>query len=122
MRYKPGQIVFAEYGGFDNEIRKGLFLVLYSETDDTTTENQKNYIVVKVTSQLVDTTYVVKLSTKYNEFLQKDCYVACSKVHTFNYTQITGLLGEIDNNSLKKVFKCWCKFNYELERQCLERI
>ena len=43
MRYKPGQIVFAEYGGFDNEIRKGLFLVLYSETDDTTTENQKNY-------------------------------------------------------------------------------
>ena len=39
MRYKPGQIVFAEYGDFDNTARKGLFLVLYSETDDATTEN-----------------------------------------------------------------------------------
>ena len=120
MKYEAGQVVLVKYLSFTKEVVNGLFLILYCENADISTSNRKNYTVVKLTTQLVDTTYTVKISNKYNTFLDKNCYASCSVIQTFNDDQIIRELGKIDKNTLMKVYRSYRGFQFELERQFLD--
>lgn len=119
MKVKSGKVVLAKYYDFEGNHANGLFLVLYAENDDISVSNVKNHTVLKITTQL-ETAYSVKINRNKNSFLEKDCCVSCSKVQTFNDDQIFKELGELDDQTMKKVFKTFHKFFYELERQLLE--
>ena len=119
MKVKAGKVVLAKYYDFEGNHINGLFLVLYAENDDISTSNVKNHVVLKITTQL-ELSYAVKVNRAKNSFLEKDCCVSCSKVQTFNDEQIFKELGQLDEGTMKKVFKTFHKFHYELERQFLE--
>lgn len=122
MNYEVGTVVIAKYTNFEGKRVTGLFLIIYSENNDIMTPNKKNYTALKVTSQLLDSSYVSKLNCNVVEFLDKDCYVACSKVHTLSYSEIIKSLGKLDAYKIMCVYRTYKRYQNELERQMLDII
>lgn len=107
----------------NNPVVMNFFLVIYSEQQDNMTMHKRNYCALKLTTKIVDEAiYNCKIDNDKNEFFNQPGYVSCSKVHTFDYNQIAGCLGKMDNNTMKKVFKIYHRFQCELERQFIDKI
>jgi len=132
--YNVGDVIFASNYNMKYDYRKPIsddnnplimnfFLVVYSEASDNMTLHQKNYQALKITTSMVDETiYNCKYSNIKNPFMPNPGFISCSKLHTFDTKQIAGCLGQMDSDTMKKVFKIYHRFQCELERQFLERI
>ena len=120
----PGTIVCANYGDFNGEKRVGLFFVIYDEQIDNNVFSKKNVVALKITSQTtLVSNYVATISNIKNQFLDKPCMVACSKVHVLHKEDnVYKVLGMVDPSTCKKVFQSYFKFISETERQLIDRI
>lgn len=115
---KPGTIVTANYADFEGKKRVGIFCILYDEQLDSSNHFKGNVIGLKVTTSYnMITNYCVPLTDGRNDFIEKDCMVLCSKVHTLEKEQIYKILGNIHPHTLRQVYKCYRRFETELERQ-----
>lgn len=102
---------------------KNFFLVVYTEAQDSLTLHRRNCQALKLTTRLVDEQlYACAIDNSKNPYLQSDGYVCCSKLHTFDTRQIIGAIGQMDQATMKRVFKIYHRFQCELERQFIERI
>lgn len=121
--YRVGDIVCANYNGFNGEEKVGIFLIVYSEKQDRMyTNGHTNLTCAKVTTNnLLGNGYTVRL--KQGEAnLETDCIINLSKQHVFTKEQVYKKLGSISANSMFKVFKEIRAFNNEVEQQILENI
>lgn len=118
-----GDIVCANYNGFDGEKRVGVFLIVYSEKQDRIyTNGHTNLTCVKITTNnLLGNSYTVKVKAGEAN-LEKDCIINISKLHTFTKEQIYKKIGTLSSNRMFNVFKEMRVFNNELEQQILENI
>ena len=134
QQYEVGDVIYASNYNMkydyrlpisenNNPIVMNFFLVIYSEQQDSMTMHKRNYCALKLTTNIVDEAiYNCKFSNEVNTFMKQSGYVSCSKVHTFDYNQIAGSLGQFDSNTMKKVFKIYHRFQCELERQFIDKI
>ena len=107
----------------NSPIVKNFFLVVYSEQNDNMTLHKRNCQELKMTTSVVDESiYNCSYSNKKIEFLNQGGYISCSKLHTFAGNQIIGCLGQMDSETMKKVFKIYHRFQCELERQFIDKI
>lgn len=121
--YRVGDVVCANYNGFNGEPKVGIFLILYSEKQDRLyTSGHTNLNCAKITTNnLLGNSYTVRL--KQGEAnLDTECIVNLSKQHVFCKEQVYKKLGSISANSMFKVFKELRAFNNEVEQQILENI
>ena len=115
---KPGTIVLANYADFDGNKRVGIFCILYDEQLDSSNNFKGNVVALKVTTSYnMITSYCIPLTDGRNDFLDKDCMVLCSKIHTLEKDQVYKELGVIHPHTLRQVYKCYRRFETELERQ-----
>lgn len=134
LRYNVGDIIYAHSYSMkydpqkpiseDNfpEITK-LFLIIYAENLDDSIDSSRNYLVLKLTSNMEDIrkySYIYPLSK--NNFLDKQGLVKCNKIHTIDISQIKGSVGTLDSESLKEVYKLYRSFQNKIEEQLLERV
>ena len=118
-----GDIVCANYNGFDGEKRVGIFLIIYSERQDRIyTTGHTNLTCVKVTTNnLLGNSYTVRLRAG-DANLENECIVNLSKLHTFTKEQIYKKLGSLSSNTMFNIFKELRAFNNEMEQQILDSI
>lgn len=118
-----GDIVCANYNGFDGEKKVGIFLIIYSERQDRMyTNGHTNLTCVKVTTNnLLGNSYTVRLRVG-DANLENECIVNLSKMHTFTKEQIYKKLGRLSSNTMFNIFKELRAFNNEMEQQILENI
>ena len=118
-----GDIVCANYNGFDGEKRVGIFLIVYDERQDRIyTTGHTNLTCVKVTTNnLLGNSYTVRLRAG-DANLENECIVNLSKLHTFTKEQIYKKLGRLSSNTMFNVFKELRAFNNEMEQQILDSI
>lgn len=118
-----GDIVCANYNGFDGEPKVGIFLIIYSERQDRMyTNGHTNLTCVKVTTNnLLGNSYTVRLRAG-DANLENECIVNLSKLHTFTKEQIYKKLGSLSSNTMFNIFKELRAFNNEMEQQILENI
>ena len=115
---KPGTIVCANYTDFQGNKLVGLFLILYDEQIDASHNFKGNVTAVKITTSLnMCSNYSVCLKDGKNEFLDKDCFALCSKVTTLDKDQIYKVLGSLHPYTLRQVYKCYRRYETEVERQ-----
>ncbi|ERJ12053.1 type II toxin-antitoxin system PemK/MazF family toxin [Haloplasma contractile] len=121
--YVPGDIVYCHYFSFDDQDRKGYFLVLYNEALDNMHERTNNFTAIKITSKatLVDT-YCQPLKQVVVPVLKTDSYALCSKVHTFDKSQVINYVGRVSEDVMKNVYKKVSRFLSEVNRQVLTYI
>lgn len=132
--YTVGDVIYAQNlnMGYDyklpesesnSKIVKNFFVVLYAESLDPLTSHRKNYKVAKITTNIVDEQmYTCGIDSVKNDFLNKQCWVSCSKEHTLCEDQIVGSLGTLDKNTMKKIIRTYFRFENEVQRQLLESI
>ena len=121
--YKSGSVVICNYINFKGEIKKGLFVVLYNELYDNLNNNEKNFMAVKITTQLdMVGNYTVNLNLEENSFFKYPCLACCSKIHTLHKNQIEGVLGRLSENTFKKVYVSYSKFISEVNRQMMSEL
>ena len=115
----PGTIVCANFVEFDGKTSVGLFYVLYDEASDSNNFHKDNIVGLKITSTSpAISNYMVDLKHHgSNSFIEKQCYVMCSKIHTLDKSQIYKVLGEVGYSTYKAVYKTYNKFLFELNRQ-----
>lgn len=120
----PGTIVCSNYNTFEGEQKVGLFLVLYDEQNDNSIIDNKNVIGLKLsTKNACVSNYSVAIDTKLNNFLDQECLVCCSKLHTLHKTeQIYKVLGQLHPATYHKVLKVFMKFNQEITNQLISNI
>ena len=115
---KPGTIVTANYADFEGKKRLGIFCIIYDEQIDSSNNFKGNCIALKIsTSYNMVTNYSVPLTDGRNTFLDKDCMALCSKLHTLEKKQVCKVLGSLHPYTLRQVYKCFRRFETELERQ-----
>ena len=134
QQYEVGDVIYASNYNMkydyrqpmseeNNPVVKNFFLIIYAEQQDSMTMHKRNYCALKMTTSMVDEAiYTCRYSNEYNQFMKQPGFISCSKVHTFDYNQISGSLGQMDSCTMKKVFKIYHRFQCELERQFLEKI
>lgn len=115
---KPGTIVCANYTCFDGKTDSGIFCVLYDEQLDASNNFKGNIVAIKITTSLsMVANYCTTLTDGRNTFFNKDCIALCSKVHTLEKDQVYKVLGTLHPATLRQVYKCFRRFESELERQ-----
>lgn len=118
--YKSGTIVIANYINFKGENKQGVFMVLYDEALDNTTDSVMNLTVIKITTQLsMVGNYTVNLKNEDSDFFKYDSLASCSKIHTIHKNQIVGVIGILGEKTYKKVYTGIRKFLNEIDRQML---
>lgn len=132
--YTTGDVVYAQNLNMNYDYRlpesesnsrvvKNFFVILYAESQDPLTIHRKNYLAVKLTTNIVDEQiYTCGFDLSKNNFLNKQSWVSCSKVHTLDENQIIGSLGTFDKMTMKKVTRVFTRFQNEVQRQLLESI
>lgn len=119
----PGSVVCASIGDFNGNKKIGLFLVLYDERSDNDIMDNQNVVALKLTTQNTCSNYVLQISSKSNSFLDKDCIVCCSKLHTLHkVSNIYKVLGVVSPNTLKRVYRVYKKFENKMNDQILNNI
>lgn len=118
-----GDIVCANYNGFDGEPKVGLFLIIYNERQDRLyTTGHTNLNCVKITTNnLLGNGYTVRVKSGEGG-LENDCLINLSKTHVFTKEQIYKKIGSLSSKSMFNVFKELRAFNNEMEQQILENI
>lgn len=118
-----GDIVCANYNGFDGEPKVGLFLIIYNERQDRLyTTGHTNLNCVKITTNnLLGNGYTVRIKNGEGG-LENDCLINLSKTHVFTKEQIYKKIGSLSSKSMFNVFKELRAFNNEMEQQILENI
>lgn len=118
-----GDIVCANYNGFDGEPKVGLFLIIYNERQDRLyTTGHTNLNCVKITTNnLLGNGYTVRIKSGESG-LENDCLINLSKTHVFTKEQIYKKIGSLSSKSMFNVFKELRAFNNEMEQQILENI
>lgn len=118
-----GDIVCANYNGFDGEPKVGLFLIIYNERQDRLyTTGHTNLNCVKITTNnLLGNGYTVRIKNGEGG-LENDCLINLSKTHVFTKEQIYKKIGSLSSKSMFNVFKELRAFNSEVEQQILENI
>lgn len=120
---KSGSVVICNYINFKGEIKKGLFVVLEDELFDNKTETTSNFTAIKITTQLdMVGNYTVNLNIQENSFFNQPCLACCSKIHTLHKNQIDGILGQLSQNTFKKIYVSVSKFLSEVNRQMMNEI
>ena len=130
MRYdwnkalEPGTIVCAKYNTFEGEQRVGLFLILYDEQKDNNVIDNKNVIALKLSTQRTCVSnYSIQVDRKLNPFLNDDCIVCCSKLHTLHKTQqVYKILGTLHPATYHRVYRIFMKFYNALSDQLIASI
>ena len=120
----PGTIVCARYNKFDGTEADGLFCVLYDEQLDNNVLTRKNVLCVKLSTQLtLVSNYVVDIDMVRNDYLKSKSIVCCSKVHVLHKEQqVYKVLGKLDKSTYDRVVKSYMKFNFETQRQIIDRL
>ena len=120
----PGTIVCSSYYTFEGEERTGVFCVLYDEMLDNGIFESRNVIACKVSSQnTLISNYSCGINRLYNDYLDKDCIVCCSKIHVLHKTHnVYRVLGVLDRNTYSRVVKTYTRFRREVERQMFDRL
>ena len=120
---RVGDVVCANYNGFNGEPKVGIFLIIYSEKQDRMyTTGHTNINCAKITTNnLLGNSYTVRLKSGEAN-LTDDCIVNLSKQHVFVKEQLYKKLGSISATSMFNVFKELRAFNNEIEQQILENI
>ena len=118
-----GDVICANYNGFDGEKRVGIFLIVYDERQDRIyTTGHTNLTCAKITSNnLLGNSYTVRIKPGEAN-LESSCIINLSKMHTFVKEQIYKKLGRLSSNTMFNVFKELRAFNNEMEQQILENI
>lgn len=121
---EPGSIVCASIGDFNGNKKIALFLVLYDEQNDKNIMDDQNVVALKLSTQnTCASNYIIQITSKANKFLDKNCVVCCSKLHTLHKkSNVYKLLGVVNSNTLKRVYKVYRKFQNELNDQILNNI
>lgn len=118
--YKSGTIIIANYVNFKGEQKQGVFMVLYDEALDNTTDSVMNVSCIKITTQLsMVGNYAVNLKNEDSDFFKHESLASCSKIHTIHKNQISGVIGVLGEKTYKKVYSGFRKFVNELDRQML---
>lgn len=118
--YKSGTIVIANYINFKGENKQGVFMILYDEALDNTTDSVMNLTAIKITTQLsMVGNYTVNLKNEDSSFFKYDSLASCSKIHTLHKNQIVGVIGILGEKTYKKVYTGIRKFLNEIDRQML---
>lgn len=120
----PGTIICSNYNTFDGEQKVGLFVVLYDEQNDNNIIDNKNIVALKLSTKgTCVSNYSVPIETKLNNFIQQDCIVCCSKLHTLHkMEQVYKVLGMLHPATYHKIFKVFTKFNDEMNRQLIDNL
>lgn len=120
---KSGSVVICKYINFKGEQHKGLFVVLADELFDSKNNTSSNFTAIKITTQLdMVGNYTVNLPLQENEFFNLPCLASCSKIHTLHKNQIEGILGQLSQNTFKRVYIQVSKFLSEVNRQMMNEI
>ena len=86
--YKSGTVVIANYVNFKGEKKQGVFMILYDEALDNTTDSVMNLTAIKITTQLsMVGNYAVNLKNEDSDFFKHDSLASCSKIHTIHCSQ-----------------------------------
>lgn len=117
----PGTVICSNYNSFDGEKRVGLFVVLYDEQSDNSIIDDKNVIALKISTKgTCISNYSVEINRNLNDFLDNNCIVCCSKLHTLHKKeQVYKVLGGLHPATYNKVFKVFSKFNAKLQDQLI---
>lgn len=114
----PGTVVASNYVTLNGEHKVGLFLVIYDEQLDASNNFKGNVLAFKITtSYKMITNYCVPLLDDYTNFLEKDCAALCSKIILLDKANIFNVIGELHPYTFRQVFKCYKRFESELNRQ-----
>lgn len=105
-----GDIVVANHYDLFNHYKLALFLIIYDEELDDTTNHCINVTALRITSKHNSICYNVPIDLKVKS------NILCSKLYTLNKSQIIKTVGHIDN--LKDVTKELNKYYKEMIRQC----
>lgn len=121
MNYKVGDVVCANYGGFDGEKKIGIFLIIYSEKQDRIyTYGHSNFNAIKITTNnFLGDSYTVRIYAGDGN-LESNCLANISKIHTLSKEQVYKKLGTLKNTTMLKVFKEMRNFNNEVDSQLME--
>ena len=116
---RPGTVVSVNYNDFSGNPQHGLFLVLYDEQIDASNNFKNNFTAIKITTSYnMITNYCVPLTDgKSDKLFTRQCMALCSKVHTFDKSQVSEEIGRVHHTTLKNVYKCYRRFITEVERQ-----
>lgn len=120
----PGTVVCSNFNTFNGDKTVGIFIVLYDEQSDCSILDNKNVIALKVsTKNTCVSNYVVEINRDNNTFLNEDCIVCCSKMHTLHKKdQIYKILGRLNPITYKLVYKMYQKFSSEINRQLINTL
>lgn len=120
--YNSGDIIMAHYGDTDNNVRLGIFCVLYDEFIDKESDCDLNLTALKITTKFhKDYNYYVEIEQGHGG-LASDSRVCCSKTHTLHKKNVRVKLGSIHGELLKKILLCYNEYNSEITRQVVSRI
>lgn len=115
---KPGTIVSVDYTDFEGNPLHGFFCVLYDEQLDSSNNFKNNFTAIKITTSYnMITNYCIPVSAENPDIFKKDCMALCSKLHTLNKDQVTSVLGHLHPKTIKQIYRCYKRFESELERQ-----
>lgn len=116
---RPGTIVSVDYADFEGNIQHGLFCVLYDEQIDSSHNFKNNFTAIKITTSFnMITSYCVPVTDgKSDKLFSRPCMALCSKLHTFDKSQVVGEIGRLHPHTLRQIYKCYRRFITELERQ-----
>lgn len=119
-----GTVVCSNYNTFDGEQKVGLFLILYDEQNDNSLIDDKNVVALKIsTKSTCIPNYSVPIDTQLNNFVDNNCIICCSKVHTLHKKQqIYKVLGRLHPATYHKAFKVFMRFNNALTSQLISSI
>ena len=123
FEYSVGDVVCATYGDFNGEKKIGIFLLIYNEKDDRKYNiNHTNFTALKITTNnMLGNMYVTRLY-KGAANLDSDCFVNCSKIHTFAKEQVYKKIGQLHPRIMTQVYKELNDYTNELSRQVLSRV
>lgn len=119
-----GTIVCSNYNTFEGEQKVGLFLILYDEQNDNSLIDDKNVVALKISTKgTCIPNYSVPIDTQLNNFLDDNCIICCSKLHTLHKKQqIYKVLGRLHPATYHKAFKVFMKFNNALTSQLINSL
>ena len=121
---EPGTIICSNYNTFDGEKRVGVFMVLYDEQGDNNVLDNKNVIALKLSTKgTCIAGYSMQVDRDLNNFLDEDCIVCCSKLHTLHKVdQIYKVLGCLHPATYHRVFKMYHRFASAVETQLISNL
>lgn len=119
MRVNVGDFVVINYMTFSGEITKGIFYVVYHESNDVS-KSSTAFSAVKVSS--TSSGYQIPISSNVFKFLKHDSFINCSSMHRFMENDVLDILGRGNEYTLQRIMTQLNSYYKAIDKQLNSRL